>query len=379
MPTDDAARSAVVELQRADLDGLFRHLQSAGYDIVGPKVSQGAVVYGHLSSPCELAAGWATEQTPGRYRLRLDAGAQFPFAAPAMGLKHFLHAADQRLFRAVRENGSFRIVAEETPLRKLAVFGVRACDLAAVQGLDRVLLQDRYRDEHYAARREGMFVVALACTVAADDCFCASMNAGPRPSNGYDVLLTEADGVLIGESGSTAGANALKAVGAAALPKEARKRAKDAAARAGASQTRAILLEGLKEAIYAAFEHPRWEETAARCLQCGNCTQACPTCFCVTVEEASDVSLQEAERWRRWDSCFTQNFSYIHGGSVRLSPKSRYRQWLTHKLAAWQDQFGTPGCVGCGRCITWCPAKIDITEEALALRAAPVTTEGVGK
>jgi ferredoxin len=94
----------------------------------------------------------------------------------------------------------------------------------------------------------------------------------------------------------------------------------------------------------------------------------CPTCFCATVEDVTDLAGTQADRMRKWDSCFTLDFSYIHGGSVRASVKARYRQWMTHKLASWVDQFGTFGCVGCGRCITWCPVGIDITEEARAIR-----------
>ena len=97
----------------------------------------------------------------------------------------------------------------------------------------------------------------------------------------------------------------------------------------------------------------------------------CPTCFCTTVEDGTDLAGESAERTRRWDSCFTIDFSYVHGGSVRLRSRSRYRQWMTHKLATWIDQFGSSGCVGCGRCITWCPVAIDITEEVAAIRADP--------
>ena len=82
-----------------------------------------------------------------------------------------------------------------------------------------------------------------------------------------------------------------------------------------------------------------------------------------------------AERWRKWDSCFTLDFSYIHGGSVRTSAAARYRQWLSHKLATWIDQFGSSGCVGCGRCITWCPVGIDITEEVAAIRASEAASD----
>jgi ferredoxin len=131
---------------------------------------------------------------------------------------------------------------------------------------------------------------------------------------------------------------------------------------------RAMETDGLPALLARNPEHPRWAQVAERCLTCGNCTLSCPTCFCHTVEDVADLAGTTAERVRRWDSCFTSEFSYIHGGSVRPSARSRYRQWLTHKLSAWHDQFGTSGCVGCGRCITWCPAKIDITEEVHAIR-----------
>jgi Fe-S oxidoreductase len=124
----------------------------------------------------------------------------------------------------------------------------------------------------------------------------------------------------------------------------------------------------IKELLYRNYENPRWDDAASRCLTCGNCTMVCPTCFCTTVEDYTDLSGQLAERRRRMDVCFTMDFSYIHGGSIRYSPKARYRQWMTHKLATWIDQFGVSGCVGCGRCITWCPVAIDITEEARAIR-----------
>jgi ferredoxin len=139
-------------------------------------------------------------------------------------------------------------------------------------------------------------------------------------------------------------------------------------ARTAASMGRTMEAGGVKDLLLRNLQHPRWEDVAERCLTCGNCTMVCPTCFCTAMEDASDVSGQTASRSRRWDSCFTTDFSYIHGGSVRTSAKSRYRQWMTHKLATWFDQFGTSGCVGCGRCITWCPVGIDITEEVRAIR-----------
>jgi Fe-S-cluster-containing hydrogenase component 2 len=127
---------------------------------------------------------------------------------------------------------------------------------------------------------------------------------------------------------------------------------------------------GLPELLARNLEHPRWDDVASRCLACANCTMACPTCFCSTVEDTTDLTGDHAERWRSWDSCFTMDFSHVHGGSVRTSTRARYRQWLTHKLSTWHAQFGTSGCVGCGRCITWCPVAIDLTQEVAAIRGS---------
>jgi ferredoxin len=196
------------------------------------------------------------------------------------------------------------------------------------------------------------------------------MDSGPAVRGGFDIALTE----LMGESGHRFLVEAGSAAGVALLaglplePAEEADSAEAAAilARTAASMTRAMPADA-PAVLRANPEHPRWEEVAGRCLTCGNCTMVCPTCFCTSVEDGSDLSGLEAYRERRWDSCFTMDYSYIHGGSVRASPKSRYRQWLTHKIDTWWDQFGTSGCVGCGRCITWCPVGIDITEEVAAI------------
>jgi ferredoxin len=124
----------------------------------------------------------------------------------------------------------------------------------------------------------------------------------------------------------------------------------------------------LPDLLYGNLDSPQWDLIAQRCLSCTNCTMVCPTCFCVDVQDLSDLSGQNTERQRIWDSCFNTDFSHVHGGNTRPNIRSRYRQWLTHKLASWVDQFGELGCVGCGRCITWCPVGIDLTEEITAIR-----------
>ena len=230
---------------------------------------------------------------------------------------------------------------------------------------------------------ESVFFLAVNCGKAGGTCFCASMGTGPKAQSGFDLALTE---VLEGnrhffvvEVGSEKGSEVLVDVPTkAASPGELESAAQLIAAAEG-SMGRKMDNKGIKELLYANLEHPRWDNVARRCLTCSNCTMVCPTCFCTTTEDTTNLTGTEAERWRRWDSCFTLDFSYVYGGSVRATPRARYRQWMTHKLATWYDQFGSSGCVGCGRCITWCPVGIDITEEARAIRetgSIPSATKG---
>jgi len=365
-------RHSVIEAP--EIGRLIEALSRRGYEVFGPTVRDGAIVYDRIESAVGLPRGWTDEQEPGRYRLkRRQDEALFGYVVGPQSLKRYLHPPEVRLFSAEKQNGTFRILNNETkPQRPFAFLGVRACELEAVAVQDRVLLEDKYLDPIYRQRRSGAFVVAVQCTLAAKTCFCASMGTGPRARAGFDLALTELVGEgghrFVVEAGSERGAEVigeLQSVPATDTDLQKAEAAVDAAAR---QQVRAIDTAGIKELLYQNFDHPRWDDVAGRCLSCANCTMVCPTCFCTTVEDVTDVTGEHAERWRRWDSCFTLGFSYIHGGNVRNSSKARYRQWMTHKLASWMDQFGRSGCVGCGRCITWCPAGIDITEEVRAIR-----------
>jgi sulfhydrogenase subunit beta (sulfur reductase) len=372
-PSEGPAQAVLSE---QGLQALFEALRSRGYKLIGPTVRDRAIVYDELASIDDLPRGWTDEQDGGRYRLvRRQDDALFGYAVGQHSWKSFLLPPIQRLWRARREGDTVTVTPEPVPEERFAFIGVRACELAAIAIQDRVMMGGAYVDPHYRARRTGLFLVAVNCAVAGGTCFCVSMRTGPEVSGGYDLVLTELldeDGHrFLVTAGSEAGAEILSALPSREALAADRAAVEAVVARTAASMGREMHEEDVHELLLANLEHPRWDDVADRCLTCGNCTLVCPTCFCTSVEESTDLAGVESARTRRWDSCFTLDFSYVHGGSVRTRPLSRYRQWMTHKLATWYDQFDSSGCVGCGRCITWCPVGIDITEEVAAIRENP--------
>lgn len=356
------------------LDTLIRTLASHGYAVVGPTVRDGAIVYDEIAGAADLPTGWTDEQAPGRYRLaRRGDAAVFGYAVGPHSWKQFLHPPRYTLWRARRAHDGFAVEDATPPAPRYAFIGVRACELAAMAVQDRVLRDGQHPDPVYRARRAQAFVVAVECGQAGGTCFCASMGTGPEVTGGYDLKLTELlDGGhrLVVQAGSAQGAEVLDALPGRPASADDLEAARAVPERTAARMGRRLDTADLPGLLRARPEHPRWDEVAERCLSCANCTNVCPTCFCSTVEDVSDLAGREAAREQRWDSCFTLDFTHLHGGSVRASTRSRYRHWLTHKLDTWHDQFGSSGCVGCGRCIAWCPVGIDLTEEVAALRTA---------
>jgi ferredoxin len=384
MPQASCSIGDRVIITREHLNALFTGLRASGYTLLGPTVREGAIVYDELASAEDLPVGWTDEQQGGTYRLKRRADqACFGYAVGPHSWKKFLHPPILRLWSAKREGTTFVVEGEKQDSPKLAFIGVRSCELHAIGIQDKVFLQGPQVDPAYRSRREHAFIVAVNCGQAGGTCFCASMNTGPRATAGFDLALTEVleDGrhYFVTEIGSEAGAEVANELPHQPAGREEISKADGVVARTAGSMGRSMDTTDIKELLYRNYDHPRWRNVASRCLTCANCTMVCPTCFCTTVEDVTDLTGNQAERWRKWDSCFTVDFSYIHGGSVRASPESRYRQWMTHKLATWIDQFGTSGCVGCGRCITWCPVAIDITEEVRAIRATDHAAATSGK
>ena len=387
-------------ISEADLQRLFDCLRAAGFQTVAPQVRDGAVIYDRLDEAAGLPHGLVDEQDGGYYRLTQhpDAG-PFEHVAGPHSLKNFLFPPQETIQQWRRQEGSWQQLNTQTAPEALAVIGPRACDLAALAIQDRVFLEGDFVDPFYQARRERLFLVAINCRRAAATCFCHSMNCGPEVTAGYDLLLTPVDKRYVVEIGSAAGeqiAQQLRAEATLCTPADltlARKVSQTLAEQMAtrphtpvrqalttaegtpastqpdaAPVPRSLDTENIRDLLFDNLQADRWNEVASRCLSCGNCTMVCPTCFCSSVQEVADLAGDEVTRERHWASSFTLEHSQIHGENPRPTTAAQYRQWLTHKLAGWIDQFGSSGCTGCGRCITWCPVGIDLTEEVAAIR-----------
>ncbi len=364
--------AALLALTTDGVDALIRALRARSTRVLGPVGRDGAIVYDDLASVADLPQGWHDEQAPAHYRARPAPGDRsFGFAVGPDGLKRLVFPPALELFRARRDaGGNLAISGGDDHAERVAVVGARACDLHALVVQDRVFAHD----EGYRRRRAALTLVAVQCSTPSASCFCPSTGTGPAitPDLGADVVLTELDDGahrFVARPDTELGRELLAAVlSRLATPSEIA--AADAVvARAAASITRSLpaTAPAVRDLLATTLEHPVWDELGARCLSCTNCTAVCPTCFCSAVDDLTELD-GEAVRVRRWDSCFTIGHSYMHGGAVHPDIRSRYRQWLTHKLGTWWDQFGTSGCVGCGRCITWCPAGIDLTDAVRRLQ-----------
>lgn len=354
-------------LPHTRLQALIDALQQAGFACIAPQVRDGAIVYAVLDDADKLPWGMRDHQVPGAYRLeKIDAHQAFAFSNGPQAIKPQLFKPREVVWRVVR-NASGQLVFEpnQAESEPIAMIGARACDLAAMAIQDNVFLQRQHVDPHYQARRNQLFVVAVNCSYSSQNCFCVSAGSGPEVKQQYDLLMTEIHDGFVVQAGSERGQDILLKLQLDFTKKLQDRLATDVIQKTIAMQTKVMPLNNnvvLRDLLFSNLNHPHWEEVASRCLSCGNCTQVCPTCFCHSEVEAPDLDGHQSDHVREWDSCFTAGHSYISGKVVRDDTAKRYRQWLTHKVGSWFDQFGESGCVGCGRCISWCPVGIDITE-----------------
>jgi len=394
------------KIKKEHLKLIFDRLKTS-HRIISPTVEGNVIVFAEIADFHDIPAGYTEQQGRGTYRLFKNSSQLsktssqiFSFSVGPDSFKRFISPPVREIFAfekskkgisiidsnksGVTSNEKFfsqqfsvsnsSLVTRHSSLPYLFI-GMRACDIAALKLLDKVFLEGPVKDTDYDSLRKNSLIVGINCLHPGDNCFCSSMSTGPEIKNGFDIAVTELDNSFLLEIGTVRGREMLNDLPIDEVSD------KDLSEKASKIENckkmikKSIDVSELPWLIYRNLEHPRWNDVAGRCLACGNCTQVCPTCFCNSSYDylqLSGISKKTPElsgaRIRTWDSCFSTNFARVHGGNFRPSRRARYRQWMSHKLSYWIDQFGSPGCVGCGRCITWCPVGIDITQELDALK-----------
>jgi len=375
MPQAYSAVNRQVLLPKSGLADLISLLQQQGYSVLGPTVHEGVISLGPITSLGQLARGVRDEQSPGKYRLvEGDGELYFQYTVGPESPKRYLFPPVQRLFKMHVEGEQFVLEAGPAQPPKLAILGLRPCELKAIEVQDRVFgvvegtVSNGEVERYYRDARRAAVMVVVNCTRVGGTCFCVSMGTGPKAKGGFDLALTELRSGFVMEIGSPRGAQIADQLPVREANSTELELAEVRLEQARHHMGRELDTDGLVESLRGSLEHPYWDEIAKRCLGCTNCTMVCPTCFCNSVEDGNDLNGGAVSRTRKWDSCYTLQFSYTTAGPIRASIRARHRHWVLHKLCTWWEQFGCSGCVGCGRCITWCPVGIDITEDAEAVR-----------
>lgn len=370
----------ILVIAAADLQQLFDACIESGWRIIAPTVRDSTVILDDVCKIDELPIGLWDEQDAGSYRLgSAPVSCYFGCTISAQAWKSFVYPARQKIWSARKQGQSWTYTSEIGDTQKLALIGVRGCDLHALA------IQHHVREKHGIIAATRPLIVTVDCARAVSTCFCDAMGTGPAGTGpGVDLRLAEIfrpDGkhIFAIQVVSERGREIIKRVKTSSYDllvwQQMEKQLKEVVA----SQQRTMDTQDLPAILADRSDDPYWDEIAQRCLSCANCTMVCPTCFCNSVEDTTDIKGEHTERWLRWDSCFSLDFSYVHPKNVRQSTKARYRQWLTHKLGYWVEQFGSSGCVGCGRCITWCPVGIDLTQAVAKLRQSGRSEENSAK
>ncbi|HDJ51540.1 MAG TPA: hypothetical protein ENF25_05010 [Thermoprotei archaeon] len=339
-----------------ELRKLFDLLRLKGYRVVGPKLRNNVIRLEELMSFDEMPYGYTDSQSPGRYRLVKSDGESFRVGPDS--LKKYLYPPELVIFSVTKD---WKIREPEFYYPKTAFFGIKPCDMASVLIMDRV--QGAGGDPYYLRARENSIFIVENCLTPGETCFCGTMGTGPEVKEGFDISYTliQEDNLVLFRYGSDTGLELLTSLDLEPAPPEIeikyRRMMREAKEHAQAPFT----IDDVPDLLEHSLNDEIWKKVSEKCLGCANCNMVCPTCFCFDVIDEPELD-GSSKRVRIWDGCHSYIYAEIAGANLRKDLWARYRHWVLHKFNYWQTQFGTLGCVGCGRCITWCPAGIDLRQ-----------------
>ncbi|MGB2661876.1 MAG: 4Fe-4S dicluster domain-containing protein [Candidatus Omnitrophota bacterium] len=251
--------------------------------------------------------------------------------------------------------------------KPFAIVGVKACDLKGFKVQDHVFKDHDYEDPFYIKNREENLIIAADCTCAIDTCYCVALEDDPYPTEDFDINLSQVPDGFAVETGSEKGEKLLEKY--SSLFQEANE-AVESERNAQRERVSKEVENNIKEAevpssksykgiVEKNWDSDIWSDEAKTCVECGACTVICPTCHCFLLYDQK--SEERMARLKIWDSCMVKDYARVAGGA---NPRGKLWMRLRNRFEKKFDFFPKIAdfyaCTGCGRCISACPAKIDI-------------------
>ena len=294
----------------------------------------------------------------------IDLEAPIPSLPPKHVVFPQIEAIMKYTYSKDTKDASVKMIVE--PKAKV-LFGIRSCDLAGLQCLDRFYMGQEFVDEVYLEHRKRMFIVANTCTTPFEQCFCACTDSGPSAKEGYDLNLTDLGTEYLIETGSDKGKELCEKMGlqkAEASHMEQKTAVVDKSLdsfEAKATENKAWISRVMNRITTGFIKPEVWEYIGDQCFECGACSFVCPTCSCFNIEDFNHVG-SSTERLREWDSCSYEGYTRMAGDHNPRKPiEDRRNKRFFCKLSYSQSKkYLRPGCVGCGRCAWVCPGDIGL-------------------
>jgi ferredoxin len=255
-----------------------------------------------------------------------------------------------------------KVEGPEREDRGTAIVGLRACDGRSFEIMDKVFGGD-IDDPYWSQKRENSILIGMTCNKPGPNCFCPSVGGGPFYTTGMDVMLSDLGDKFYAEIVTEKGRKFIEDNKALFTPAEDgdKQKKEELASKAEDGFKRQVDISDLGQKLENIFEDDYWAEAAAKCFGCGICTFLCPTCHCFDIQD--ETLCNDVKRVRVWDSCMYPEYTmHASGHNPRPGRMNRIRNRVYHKYKFMIDNLEVIGCVGCGRCIDYCPTNTDIIE-----------------
>jgi len=311
------------------------------YDLFAPvQLAEGVAVFKKIDRPDEVDFSSSNTQKPA---------------------KEVFFPQSETMFRYEKTGKQHQVTSTEEVERKRVILGARPCDIQAVSLIDQVFSGKEFTDVYYVNKRKATTIIGMACDHPLSTCFCSSMKGGPFHREGSDLFLIDLGEAylveLLTEKGKTFQKNKFLKE---ALAKDINL-AKEVEEKATPKTDGSLPVAGIEKRLDQMLESPFWERVQEKCIGCRICTYLCPTCHCFDIVD--EALTNKGQRVRNWDSCLSSLYSQeTSGHNPRPTNRERTRQRIMHKFNYFPKNFDQIACVGCGRCIIYCPVNFDIRQ-----------------